>query len=134
MAQKSIDVEFDPKCSEWQIETAVLNMCVQLHCANGPFKKFFIGFFYESESEICVVLGWLGCLELINFLYTFAINIFFYSIYDRISLKKTLPQIMPVILIILPILIILCPYLSCLFSVTFESRKKSNTHKYFLRN
>ena len=68
MAQKSIDVDFDPKCSEWQIETAVLNMCVQLHCANGPFKKFFIGIFYESESEICVVLGWLGCLELINFL------------------------------------------------------------------
>jgi hypothetical protein len=76
MAQKSIDVEFDPKCSEWQIETAMLNMCVH------HFKKFFIGFFYESESEICVVLGWLGCLELINFLYTFAINIFFYSIYD----------------------------------------------------
>ena len=59
MAQKSIDVELDPKCSEWQIETAVLNMCVH------PFKKFFIGFFYESESEIFVVLGRLVCLELI---------------------------------------------------------------------
>ena len=52
MAQKSIDVEFDPKCSEWQIETAVLNMCVH------PFKKFFIGFFMNQNLKF--VLFWAG--------------------------------------------------------------------------
>ena len=57
MAQKSINIEFDPRCSKWQIETAVLNMCVQLHCAKSPSLDSF--YKSESESEICVVLaGW----------------------------------------------------------------------------